>query len=73
MRDLRKYARQTRFRSLVGLFFLLFIVGDGLIFMIYGPSAAVSGLFCMGIGLAPLLLIWILFLIIDWIVKKANE
>ncbi len=72
-RDLREYARQTTFRLIIGGILLLFLIGDGLIYLIYGPSAALSGLICLGIGLLPLLLILLALAIIDWIVKRANR
>lgn len=72
-RDLRKYARQTNFRLIAGGILLLFIVGDGLIYLIYGPSAAVSGMLCLGIGLIPLALILLTFWVMDWIVRRANS
>ncbi len=52
-RDLRKYSKQTNFRLLVG-FFVLLLIGDGLIYFIYGKGAAIFGMFCLLIGLAPL-------------------
>lgn len=57
MRDLRAYARQTQIRLLVGFVVLLYLVGGGLIYLFYGPAALVSGLLCLTLGLAPLLLI----------------
>ncbi|HEY9089178.1 MAG TPA: hypothetical protein VIO36_13490 [Anaerolineaceae bacterium] len=72
-RDLRRYARQTNVRLALGALLMLFIVGDGLIYFIYGPSAALSGLLCLGIGLVPLILILLVFWLIDWIVKRANS
>ncbi len=38
MTDLRKYASQTTFRIVVGALLLLFIVGVGLIWVIYGQA-----------------------------------
>lgn len=73
MRDLRKYARQTNFRILVGALFLIFIIGDGLIYLIYGPGAAAMGFTCLLGGLTPVLLILLALFIIDWIVKRANR
>ena len=73
MRDLRRYANQTNFRLIVGGLLLLFIVGDGLIYIIYGSAAAISGLLCLGIGMVPLALILLALWIIDWIVKHANS
>jgi len=43
-RDLRDYAKNTNVRLGVGAFVLLFVVGTGLIYLIYGPGAAAFGL-----------------------------
>lgn len=72
-RDLRKYARQTNVQLAVGAILLLFLVGDGLIYLIYGKGAAMMGLTCLLIGLAPILLIFLLMLLLNWIVKLANR
>lgn len=71
--DLRKYARQTTFRLIVGGILILFIVGDGLIYLIYGSGAAATGLLCFGGGMMILLIILLVFWLMDWIVKRANE
>lgn len=71
-KDLRRYAKQTNTRLLVGFVLLLFIIGDGLIYIIFGSEAAISGLICIFIGLFPLILIWLVLLVIDWIAKRAN-
>lgn len=72
-RDLRKYARNTNVRLIAGFVILLLLIGDGLIYLIYGPGAAVSGLICILGGLIPILLIYGLLWLLDIIVKKANE
>ncbi len=72
-RDLREYARRTNVRLAVGAFVLLFIVGLGLIYLIYGKEAAGLGLFCLLAGLTPVMLILIVFLLIDWIMKSAGR
>ena len=72
-RDLRKYARNTNIRLLVGFILLLFIVGGGLIFMIYGFQGMIFGFMCLLAGLAPLLIIALILWIMEWIVKRANE
>ena len=72
-RDLRKYARQTNVRLAAGGLLLLFVVGDGLIFLIYGGSAAVIGLLCLLAGLFPVLIIVLVMVILDWIAKRANQ
>lgn len=72
-RDLRRYARQTNFRLAVGGILILLIVGDGLIYIIYGRGAALLGLICLLLGLAPLLLIGLALLALEWITRRANQ
>lgn len=72
-RDLRKYASQTNVRLIIGGILLLFIVGDGLIFLIYGAGAAMTGLLCLGAGLFPVILIFLALELMDWVVKRANR
>lgn len=71
-RDLRRYARQTNTRLLAGFIILLFVVGIGLIWVIYGKEAALLGSVCLLGGLAPLLLIAAVLWGIDLFVKKAG-
>jgi len=72
-RDLRDYARKTNVRLGVGAFLLLFIIGLGLIYIVYGKEAAGFGLFCLLAALSPVVLILIAFFMIDWIVKRAGR
>ena len=72
-RDLRKYARQTNVRLAAGAVLLLFLVGTGLIYFIYGPGAAVTGLLCLLAGLSPIVLIMLSLAVLDWIQKRANR
>ncbi len=72
-RDLRKYARNTNARLIAGGILITFIVGLGLIYVFYGPAAAVSGLICLVAGISPLALIGLAFVILEFIVKRANR
>ena len=72
-RDLREFAKKTNIRLIGGFLLLLFLVGDGLIFLFYGPGAAVTGLLCIVGGLFPVALIASLLYIMDKIVERANE
>lgn len=72
-RDLRRYAQQTHVRLIIGGVLLLFLVGDGLIYVIYGKGAATFGFVCLLAGMAPLLLIWLALTLLDWIVRRANR
>jgi hypothetical protein len=72
-RDLRKYAKQTNVRLIIGGLLLLFIVGLGLIYFIYGPGAAFMGFICLLVGLVPLVLIWLMFFLLELITKRAQD
>jgi uncharacterized ion transporter superfamily protein YfcC len=72
-RDLRKYVRDTNARLVIGAILLLFIVGLGLIWLIYGFGAAVTGFLCILGAFIPIGLIFISLYGMDWIVKRANS
>ena len=71
-RDLREFAKQTNIRLGIGAVILLFVVGIGLIYFIYGPGAAGIGLLCLIGSLVPIALIMISLYGIDWILKRAR-
>jgi hypothetical protein len=71
-RDLRRYARQTNTRLILGGLLLLFVVGDGLIYLFWGREAAMLGLLCLIAGLAPILLVWLILVGLGWLARKAN-
>ncbi|HJS20226.1 MAG TPA: hypothetical protein VJ785_15875 [Anaerolineales bacterium] len=71
-KDLRKYSRDTNIRLALGAFILLFIVGLGLIWIIYGEGAAGMGLVCLLAALFPIILILVIFLAIEWALKRAR-
>jgi hypothetical protein len=52
---------------------LIFIVGDGLIYLFYGSSSALMGLICLLLGFVPVVLIILFIIIMDNIVKQANK
>jgi hypothetical protein len=55
-----------------GAFILLFVVGVGLIWAIYGQGAAGMGFMCLLAALFPVILILGIFLAIEWILKHAR-
>ncbi|HTP00097.1 MAG TPA: hypothetical protein VMJ64_01885 [Anaerolineales bacterium] len=71
-RDLREYAKQTNIQLGIGALLLLFVVGLGLIYVIYGPRAAGLGLLCLLGGMVPIIAILLALFGIDWIVKRAR-
>ena len=72
-RDLRRYASQTNIRLIVGFLLVLFIVGDGLIYIIYGQGAAIMGLLCLLAGLSPVGLILAALWLIDWVARRNSR
>ena len=72
-RDMRRYANQTNVRLILGGLLLLFLLGDGLIYIFYGKGAAMMGLLCLALGLSPLMIIWGMLWGIEWLARKANQ
>ena len=73
IKDLRKYARQTDMRLLIGFFILLIVVGLGLIFFLWGAGAAISGLICVGVALLPVLAVLGVVWILDYLARRARD
>lgn len=72
-KDLRNYAKNTKTRLVVGFLVLVFLVGDGLIYLLYGKEAGIFGLVCLLGALIPVLLIVIFLVIADRVVKKNQQ
>ena len=45
--DLRTHSKKTKNQLVIGFFVLLFTVGLGLIWLLYGRNSALMGLFCL--------------------------
>ncbi len=72
-RDLRSYARSTTVRLVVGGLALVFLIGDGLVYFIYGREAFGTAILCTLLGLAPVALIWIFLTVLEWIARRADR
>jgi hypothetical protein len=72
LKDLREYARQTNVRLALGAFILLFVIGVGLIWLIYGGNAAGMAFTCLLAALFPVILILGIFVAIEWVLKRAR-
>lgn len=71
-RDLRKYMRDTNARLIAGALLMLFVIGIGLIYLIYGAGAALMGLLCILGAFVPIGLIFLFLFLLDWVTKRAN-
>lgn len=72
-RDLRRYARQTTIRLIIGAILLIFLVGGGLILYFYGSGALAMGILCFITGLTPVVLIILILTLLEWIVKRERN
>ena len=71
--DLRGYTSQTVTRLIVGALILLFVIGGGLIWWLYGLGPMLMGMLCLLGALIPIGLIWLLMVGLDLLVKKLNQ
>jgi len=67
--DLRKYQFQTKYRLVIWFFVLLFTLGLGLVWLIYGGQAALMGFFCLLGTAVPVGLIALILLGLDKLAK----
>ena len=72
-RDLRRYGSQTTRRLVIGALVLLFTIGLGAIWIIYGFSAALMGLVCLLGAFVPIGLIMLFIYGLDWFVKREDN
>jgi hypothetical protein len=70
---LRNFRGQTDRRLFAGFVVILLIVGGGLIYALYGPGAAILGLLCLGGGLAPVALLWLILKALEWWGKRTGQ
>jgi hypothetical protein len=72
-KDLREYTRNTQNRLIFGFLVLVFLVGDGLIYIFYGKGAALVGLGCLVGALLPVGIVVLFLWFTDWLVKKRAQ
>jgi hypothetical protein len=72
-RDLRRYARSTQLRLILGGLALVIFVGGGLVWWLYGPRAAAMALLCTLAGLAPVLMIFVALMALEWISRSGGR
>lgn len=71
-RDLQKYARSTQLRLIGGFLLLVFVIGDGLIFIFYGIGAGLAGLICLLGALLPIVLVILFLWLADQLVDRQQ-
>ncbi len=73
LRDLRQYSKQTNLRLFAGFVLLFLLVGEGLIWVIYGAGAALFGLFCALAAIVPIIFIVLILWLAEWIMRRADH
>jgi hypothetical protein len=73
IRDLRSYAKSTVFRLILGALVLIFVVGETIIYLIYGSTAATTGFICFTAGVVPVILVLLSLWLIDWVARKNKN
>ena len=65
--NLRRHRERTDRNLLLGFFALLFVVGGGLIWLLYGGGAAAFGLGCMAVGAVLVGLVLFIMFGLQWL------
>lgn len=73
LRDLRQYNKQTNLRLFAGFVLLFIIVGEGLIWLIFGAGAALFGLFCGLAAVVPIVLILLILWLAELFLKRTDH
>jgi len=68
--DPRRHSRQTQSRLVVAGLALLFIVGGGLVWLLYGNAAAVSAVACLSAAVGLIGLLWLILALLEKWVEK---
>jgi hypothetical protein len=64
---MRGHRERTDRNLLLGFFALLFVVGGGLIWLLYGGNAAALGVVCIALGAVLAGLVIFIMLVIGWL------
>jgi len=56
-----------------GFVLILLLVGDGLIYLLYGREAAILGALCLLAGIAPVALLWLILRGLEWWGKRTGQ
>ncbi len=68
--DSRGYQRQLERELILGGLIIGLIVGVGLIYLIWGWTAALTSLLCFVLFLGVIAIVWAFLLLVDWLGKR---
>lgn len=70
--DPRRHWGQTQARLIVGGLAVLIIVGGGLVWLLYGGSAAITAVLCLLVAAGVLGVLWLLLTLLERWVKEEE-
>lgn len=70
--DSRQYRRQTERHLLVGVLFMLVVVGSAMIGLLFGWRNALTALMCLLPGALLIILLWFLLRAIEHLVRDRD-
>lgn len=70
--DPRRHSQQTQARLVVAGLALLFIVGGGLVWLLYGDVAAFSAVACLSVAVGLIGLLWLMLTFLEKWVEKDH-
>jgi protein-S-isoprenylcysteine O-methyltransferase Ste14 len=68
--DPRRHSQQTQARLVVAGLALLFTVGGGLVWLLYGDAAAVSAVACLTVAVGLVGVLWLMLALLEKWVEK---
>jgi uncharacterized membrane protein len=70
--DPRRHQRQTQIRLLFGGLAIVAIVGGGIVWALYGGSAAVTAVMCLLVAAGVMGLLWLILTLLESWVKEDD-
>jgi hypothetical protein len=70
--DPRRHWGQTQARLIVGGLAILVVVGGGLVWLLYGGSAAITAVLCLLVAAGVLGVLWLLLTLLERWVKEEE-
>jgi hypothetical protein len=70
--DPRRHWRQTQSRLIIGGLAILVVIGGGLVWVLYGSSAAITAVLCLLVAAGVMGLLWFFLTLLELWVKEEE-
>ncbi len=68
--DSRGFQRELERELIIGGLIIGLIVGVGLIYLIWGRTAALTSLLCFVLFIGVIAIVWVFLLLVDWLGRR---